>query len=219
MKIEFHCHSKEASPDAALTVRELIEQHKAHGYDGLILTNHFSSAMKQTFAQQGVSDYHKLYHDAIHEAERIGKEMDFLVLGGYEIKFDYHEKNEFLVYGMTEEQCRDYEKLLAMKPAEFSEFAKAHNILYYQAHPFRNGMEIVVPSSLYGIEAKNANQRNDSRNDIAAAWAEKFHLPAICGSDVHLSCDIGCSAVLTPRKICCMDDLVQMLKDGDYSLL
>lgn len=36
-----------------------------------------------------------------------------------------------------------------------------------QAHPFRNGLKIVDPKHLDGIETYNGNPRHDSRNEIA----------------------------------------------------
>ena len=106
-----------------------------------------------------------------------------------------------------------------MTPAEFAAFAEEKGFLFYQAHPFRTGMEIINPSILFGIEVKNTHPRNDSRNDIAAAWAEKFKLRTVCGSDCHKVEDVGSSAIVTGRNITSMTDLVQMLRDNDYTIL
>lgn len=54
-----------------------------------------------------------------------------------------------------------------------------------QAHPFRNGLKIVDPKHLDGIETYNGNPRHDSRNEIAKAWAQKFGMLETSGSDFH----------------------------------
>lgn len=218
MKIEMHCHSKEVSTDAALSVEELILKHKEKGYHILALTNHFNRSMMNQHKALGINDFQKLYLDTIRKAEAFAKKHDFLVIGGYEIKFDNHKKNELLVYGMPHELSRDCEALFSMTPHEFKKLADEYNFLVYQAHPFRDGMEIIDPRDLYGIEAKNMHPRQDGRNDIAFAWAEKFDLHKISGSDCHLECDIGCSAMLTDREIRTEADFLQMLRDDAYTI-
>ena len=217
MKIDLHIHSAEISPCGHLTVEELLELYSKTDYDGFVLTNHFSAYACGKAQEKGV-DFHKAFHETLRKAQRLGRERDFLVLGGYEVRFAGSD-NDYLVYGMNEEQCLDCGKIFAMGPAEFSKFAEKEGFLFYQAHPFRNGMDIIKPEYLFGIETKNGHPRHDSRNDIANAWAEKYNLHKIGGSDCHQSEDVGSGGIITACEVKNMEDLVELLRNDRYFIV
>ena len=217
MKIDLHIHSSEISPCGRLTVEELLELYSKTDYDGFVLTNHFSAYACGKAREKGL-DFHAAYHETLRKARRLGKERNFLVLGGYEVRFAGSD-NDYLVYGMKEEHCLDCEKIFAMTPAEFGKFAESEGFLFYQAHPFRNGMDIINPVHLFGIETKNGHPRHDSRNDIAEAWAEKYGLHKIGGSDCHQSEDVGSGGIVTGEKVENINDLVEILRNDRYSIV
>ena len=217
MKIDLHIHSSEVSPCGRLTVEDLLELYSKTDYDGFVLTNHFSAYACGKAKEKGY-DFHQLYHDTIRKAQELGKKRNFLVLPGYELRFAGSD-NDYLVYGMKEEDCVECEKLFAMNPAEFSKFAAGRGILFYQAHPFRNGMDIIPPQHLFGIEVNNGHPRHDSRNDIALAWAEKYGLRKIGGSDCHEATDVGSSGIVTERKVETISDLVEVLSENSYTII
>ena len=220
MKIELHVHSAEVSPCGWMPVREVIDLYVAAGYDAVVLTNHFSPGARSVLAGRGVppEDFHRYYHETIRRAEKIGREQGLLVLGAYEVRFACNA-NDYLVYGMTEEQCRDVDGIFSMTPAEFGEKARRENFLFYQAHPFRNGMTVVDPGILFGVEVKNTHPRHDSRNDIALAWAEKYHLHKISGSDCHRVQDLATSAIVTDFPVKDISDLVHVLRSDLYTIV
>lgn len=218
MKIELHTHSKEISNCGHLSLEELIELYKNAGYDAMVLCNHFNTITANLLlAKKGITDLHKAYFDCVERAVEIGREKGLLVLGGCELRFD-HNENDYLVFGMTAEVCRDWKKICAMKEEEFSAFAKENGILFYQAHPFRNRMSVVNPEYLFGIEVQNTHPRHDSRNDIAKMWAEKYNLHKIAGSDCHQIQDVGTSAIYTDYEVRNMDDLVHVLRNDLYEI-
>ena len=188
MKIELHIHTIGFSYCGKLSVAEIVELYSKAGYDAIVLTNHFNTVSRQWFEKNG-----------------------------FELRFDENE-NDYLVYGMTEAMCQDYEKIFAMTPREFKTFADERGVLFYQAHPFRNGMTVTPPECLFGIEVLNTHPRHDSRNDIALAWAEKYDLHKIAGSDCHQTEDVGSSAILTDYPVKNMNDLVYVLKNDLYTL-
>lgn len=218
MKIELHTHTAEISNCGRLSVEELIDLYVKAEYDAIVIANHFNTETECILKEKGVEDFFNTYFDCIRLAEEIGREKGLLVLGAHELRFDENH-NDYLVYGMTEEMCRDYKKLFRMTPAEFSEFAAENGILFYQAHPFRNGMQVVKPEYLFGIEIKNTHPRHDSRNDIASAWADKYGLHKICGSDCHQIQDVGTSAILTDYPVKNVDDLVHILRNDLYEIV
>jgi predicted metal-dependent phosphoesterase TrpH len=95
----------------------------------------------------------------------------------------------------------------------------ASDILLYQAHPFRKDMTIIKPELLFGIEVQNTHPRHDSRNDIAMAWAEKYGLHKIAGSDCHQVVDVGTSAIVTDENVQTMDDLVRVLRNDQFTMI
>ena len=216
MKIELHIHTSGFSYCGKLSVEEIVELYSKAGYDAIVITNHFNSISRQWFENNGGVDYLKSYFDTIRQGAELGRKHNLLVLGGFELRFN-ENSNDYLVYGMTEEMCQDHEKIFAMTPREFKAFADEKGILFYQAHPFRNGITVVAPECLFGIEVLNTHPRHDSRNDIALAWAEKYGLHKIAGSDCHQKVDVGSSAVFTDYPVKDINDLVYVLKNDLYT--
>lgn len=216
MKIELHIHTCGFSNCGKLTAAEIVDLYSKARYDAVVITNHFNSISRRWFEQNGGTDYLKSYFDTIREGAELGKKCGLLVLGGFELRFD-ENANDYLVYGMTEEHCQDYEKIFTMTPKEFSAFAAERGILFYQAHPFRNGITVTPPEQLFGIEVLNTHPRHDSRNDIALAWAEKYGLHKIAGSDCHLLSDVGSSAIFTDYQVRNIEDLVHVLRNDLYT--
>lgn len=218
MKIDLHVHTSEISGCAHVSGEETVRLYAEAGYDAIVITNHYGTYNKRRFERAGL-DFMKEYAKAFHLYEEAGKRYGITVLCGYELRFDQNE-NDYLVYGMDLETAADCDRFFKMVPREFSAFAKENGILFYQAHPFRNHMTITNPSYLFGIEVRNGNPRHDSRNDIAAAWANRFpHLKRIGGSDFHQREDLAISGIVTERNIETMDDLLEVLKSGDYRIL
>lgn len=218
MKIELHVHSTGFSKCGKLDVEEIVALYSAKKYDAIVLTNHFSHASERYYTGMGGKDYHRAYHDMIRKAQDAGRKHNLLVLGGYELRFDQN-CNDYLVYGMTEEFTRDYAPIFENGVATFSETAKENGFLLYQAHPFRKDMTIIRPELLFGIEVQNTHPRHDSRNDIALAWAEKYGLHKIAGSDCHQVVDVGSSAIVTDETVRTMDDLVRVLRNDQFTII
>ena len=218
MKIELHSHSSEISPCGHLTVDELTSLYRDAGYDALVLTNHFNTIVGDIVIRRyGKPDYHRAYFDCIAAAREAGERKGLLVLPGHELRFDCNA-NDYLVFGMSEEMCRDWRTLCAMTEEEFGSFARENGVLFYQAHPFRNGMTVVDPRCLFGMEIINSHPRHENRNPIAAAWAKMHHLHRIAGSDCHQRQDVGSSAILTDEPVRNIDDLVRVLKNDLYRI-
>ena len=130
-----------------------------------------------------------------------------------------YRPDDYLVFGMPDELAMDNMRLFAMKPKESSALANENGFLFYQAHPFRNGMTVCRPDILYGIEVHNGHPGHDSRNDIALEWAEKYGLHKISGSDCHFAEGVGKAGIITREDILTDEALVNVLKSGNYELI
>lgn len=218
MKIDLHVHTSEISACGMVSGEETVRLYAKAGYDAIVVTNHYARYNKYRFDQAGL-DFMEQYKKAYALAKAAGEKYGVLVLNGYELRFNENE-NDYLIYGMDDETAADCDRIFAMRPREFSAFAKERGILFYQAHPFRNSMTIVRPDYLFGIEVRNGNPRHDSRNDIAAAWANRYgHLHRIGGSDCHQIEDVGVSGIVTEKEVKTMADLVEVLKNDAYRIL
>jgi len=219
MKIDLHVHTSEISGCANISGEEVVRLYAEAGYDAIVITNHFASYNQRRFERADL-DFFAEYAKAFRFAEEAGQKYGIKVFCGYELRFDENE-NDYLVYGMDlETAARDGASFFKMGPREFSAYAKEHGILFYQAHPFRNHMTVTNPNYLIGIEVRNGNPRHDSRNDIAAAWANRFpHLKKIGGSDFHQREDLAISGIETKKNVETMEDLVGVLTSGEYRVI
>ena len=72
-------------------------------------------------------------------------------------------------------------------------------------------------SLLDGIEVYNAANEPDW-NEKASALAEALSLPVIAGSDGHSLASAGKAGIIAKERIRTGEDLVRILKSGDYEL-
>ena len=70
-----------------------------------------------------------------------------------------------------------------------------------------------------GIEGFNSHPRHDSRNDIAMAWAKKYDLQMISGSDAHRPQDVAISGIRTKEIVKTSEQLVEVLRNRDYEMI
>lgn len=218
MKIDLHVHTSEVSMCGQIKAVDIVSKYKAAGYDAIVITNHFNLDTASHFERHGQNDFIAVYKNGYELAQEAGKEQGLLVLHGYELRFN-ENFNDYLVFGAPDEIMSDYKNIFAMRPRDFSKIARDNGFLFYQAHPFRNGMCVVSPDVLFGIEVHNGHPDHDSRNDIARHWAEKFGLHMISGSDCHQPHGVGTAGILTDEKVETVDDLVEVLRNDRYTLL
>ncbi len=219
MKIDLHVHSSDLSLCAHMRAEEVIDRYIEAGIDGFVLTNHFSREMAEHFDRHGIpqSEYFAHYKACYEKARTYGAEKGFLVLCGYEFRFN-GSSNDYLVYGMPDELGEGCLEMFGWGPEKFGKFAREKGFLFYQAHPFRNHMRVINPSCLFGMEVHNGHPRHDSRNDIAKAWADKFGLHQIGGSDCHQSEDVARAGIEFEGTISTMDELCQILREDRYKI-
>ena len=218
MKIDFHVHTSEVSACGKLSCKETLRLYREHGFDALVVANHFNRWTADYWAKRGVTDFVKLYRDTIASAKKLAPQYGIAVFAGCELRFDCNI-NDYLVFGAEDWLPERGEELFGLGPQSFADFAHQHDLLVYQAHPFRNGMTVTDPALGFGIEVRNGCPRHDSRNDIAAAWADKFQLRKIAGSDCHRAEDVGLAGIESADTLRTEADLVRLLRENRYRIL
>ena len=218
-KYELHCHTGDVSRCGAQTTEEVVETYKSLGYDGIVLTDHYSPQTfldKHIFCPQKDADF---YLSAYHKALAMADES-FTVLLGMELRF-YGNGNDYLVYGMTEDFIRNNGNLMTYYPRRFIKLAHSYKMIFVQAHPFRPYIFRTNPKYLDGCEIFNGKDREKGFNEKAEAWADKYNMKIRTGgADFHRMAHIpNASGILTNEKINTNEDLVRILKSGNFKIL
>ncbi len=212
---ELHAHTCEVSPCADLTAAEVAERFIAAGYTTMVVTNHFTSPILEG---RGKTWDEKIdwFLAPVHQMREYAKGRLNVLLGA-ELRFDGHA-NDYLLFGLTEEFLRAHPDMQKMKLDEFVLSARKNGILTIQAHPFRNGMLVIKPNRIDGIEVFNGHPGHDSRNNIAAQWAKKYNLLRTSGSDFHHPHSVEAGGIITDTPVISMEQLVEILRSGNCTL-
>lgn len=196
---EMHLHTAGVSTCAHVPAEKSMRLYKQAGYAGVVVTDHINSS---TFALMKHASWKRKMNHFLKGYRRCKEfeEEHFTVLLGAELRF-HGSDNDYLLFGLTEDFLYRHRKIMEMDPASFHELAQKEGILFVQAHPFRNGLKIVDPKHLDGIETYNGNPRHDSRNEIAKAWAQKFGMLETSGSDFHEREDFARGGVIFSQPV------------------
>ena len=214
-KTELHAHTSEVSPCGHVTAPEVAERFIAEGYTSLVITNHYCDyvidPLKGTWREK--MDYYLYPYHLMRESA--GNRLNVIL--GCELRFE-GSINDYLIYGITEDFLRENPELHKMSLRSFAPLARENGMLVVQAHPFRNGMVVVNPEHLDGMETFNGTPTYDGRNLIADAWAKRYNLLRTSGSDFHNPDQYGTGGILTNAAIRTGEELVAVLKSGNYTL-
>ncbi len=215
---ETHCHTDESSRCGQVKGAEAAKMYKDAGYSGIVVTDHFNS---YTFDKAGLTKWEDMiaHHMAGYRAAKAFEDATFAVMYGLELRFEKENDNDYLVYGVDEAYLLAHPFLCYMESYDaFRESGAADGLIVFQAHPFRNRMQIVRPDKLDGIEVFNGNERHDSRCEIAFQWAKKYQMPMLSGSDFHQPQDLARGGIITDRQIHDIAGFMDVLREKRYSL-
>ena len=214
-KTELHAHTSEVSPCGHVTAPEVANRFIAQGYTSLVITNHYCDyvidPLKGTWREKMDYYLHPYHLMREHAGDRLN------IILGCELRFE-GSINDYLIYGITEDFLRENPELHKMSLRSFSELAHENEMLVVQAHPFRNGMVVVNPEYLDGMETFNGTPTYDGRNLIADAWAKRYNLLRTSGSDFHNPDQYGTGGIITNAAIRTGEELIAVLKSGNYTL-
>jgi|LSQX01.1.fsa_nt_gb hypothetical protein len=216
-KYELHCHTKNVSACGRVSAAEIVKMYKDAGYSGIVITDHYSPMTYNishiACPQNAVDFYISGYKEALKYADE-----NFTVLLGMELRY-YATANDFLVYGLTEDFLRNNGNLMKKYPKRFYKLAKENNLIVLQAHPFRTGMIRINPKYLDGAEVHNG-KTSKAANDKADKWVDENKMQIkVSGSDFHRKKHLAKGGIITNEPIKSNDDLVRILKSGEYELI
>lgn len=219
-KTELHCHSAEVSDCGQLSAKLLTKCYVEHGYTTVVLTNHLSKfTYKNTRFDHSDWSWNKkidFFVNGFHRFEDAAAGKLHVILG-CELRSNLDD-NDYLLYGVTEEFLRSLPDMMDERLSVVREELHSIGGLLYQAHPFRDGMQIKRPTRLDGIEVFNACNRG-IRNAIADQWADHFGLLKCAGSDFHTTSQTICGGIETETPITNREELLAALRDPNLRLL
>ncbi len=217
-KYELHSHTNETSTCATAPIKSTIEKYKSMGYNGIVITDHYSGLTFPPNEYLNPEKCAKRYLKGYHEAMKYSDES-FIVLLGMEIRFLF-TPNDYLIYGMTEDFIKNSGKLLFSNLKKLSETAHKSNMLLIQAHPFRGYVKRGNPKYLDGVEVFNGKSKKKEENEKSLLWAKENNLKILTsGTDFHHIDSNITGGIETEEKITSNDDLLRILRSGKYTLI
>ena len=216
-KTELHCHCLEASACATINAEKLTEIYVNAGYNSVVLANHFEKGTKRIFKISDYQDYVTLFINAFEKFKKVS-ESKLNAIFGAELRF-VDSSNDYLWFGANEKFLRENPDIFEMGITKFHQICKENGWLVVQAHPFRNGMKLINPQDIDGIEVFNGHKGHDSRNFIAELWADNYGLLKTSGTDLHYDYFPANGGILTDTEMKSMNDVIEVLIKKKYELI
>jgi predicted metal-dependent phosphoesterase TrpH len=196
MLVDLHVHTAVSSPCSQIDPRLLIEVASRIGLDALCVTEHEEM-------------------EGAEVARRLGKEAGFPVFRGVEV---YTELGDMLVFGLyraTFPLTTPFDELLA-------EVREAGGAIV-PAHPCRGSRgfhEILgeeradlLLANVDAIETRNGGTSPES-NEAAQAYADKYGIPGVGGSDAHFLMQLGRCLTVFECDVYSEAELVEEIQAG-----
>ena len=182
---EVHLHTDESSRCGRTPAREYIPFYMDHGYDGIVVTDHFygnPSYVPDKSAPwvQQVDEYCRGYEEALNE----GVQRGFKVFFGIEQQF---ANDEALIYGPDKQFLLDHPDVYTWGRRKWFDEVEKIGGCVVLAHPFRVRdyvIKISLNTCVHAVEAFNCGNR--PVDDIyGLAYAKHYHYPITAGTDMH----------------------------------
>lgn len=221
-KYEMHVHTAECDICAHVAAKDIVRMYQQKGYSGLVITDHYFAMSFDWFADDLTEGTHYEFVDrwlrGYREAKKEGDKIGMTVLLGAEVRLDGPNINDYLIYGIDEDflfrapylnRLSSLQELISVLP---------ENACVVQAHPFRDNMTVQSPDLLFGIEVNNGGTEL-FRNDLARTFAAHYGKPMLSGSDFHHADHLARGGISTDADIQSIQDLVRVLRSGNYELI
>ena len=198
-----------------------VRAFKDHGYDCIVVTDHLNRSYYADY-YNGTLSYREAtdkWLSGYRAAKEAGDRLGVKVFLACELDFDDGiARNEYLVYGMTEEMFYTCKEPWTMNEASFKAFADENGLFVAQAHPFRPWCKPCPIENIHGVEVFNSHPRHDQRNHLAMEMWLTSDLIPLCGSDYHEADAVRGCGMSFNRDADSIYDIIDMLRSKDYRL-
>lgn len=217
-RYDMHVHTADTSPCGKLPAEQVVKMHKEAGYTGIVITDHYFDGF---FTRRGDMPWRQKVDDYLRGgrlAAEAGARHNLQVFQGLELRFS-GSMNDYLVYGLNDAFLYENPALYALGLAGFRERIVGLDVLVFQAHPFRPGMDRPRPELLDGLEVFNGNNCHHSNDHLAEAMAQEFGMLRVSGSDFHERADLATGGIYLPSRPANLAELMQLLREGKQSII
>lgn len=215
-----HIHSKPSG--GGEEIEKHIDSLRKKGYSGMVITNHFFHGDTKIDRNLPWNEFVDAYREDYERGKRVAGYYDFDVLFGIEEHIGGGK--EVLIYGITPDFLYRNPQILKLEFSQLCLLVHQNGGLIYQAHPYRDRWYISAPgpvdslSLVDGIEVYNAGNTPEE-NQKALLLAKEKGLKCIAGSDGHSLSSAGRSGILSPTRIKTNQELIHILKSGNYKII
>lgn len=204
-KIDMHVHTSGASFCSEVSGKMAAAAYRSAGLDGIVLTNHYSLRHFDYFSdtvEAAVQNYIAEYE----RVERVFRQGGLSVLLGAEVEMmgdgsisETRKNCEFLLYGADKEFFFEYPELYKLSQRELYKLCHDRNIRMFQSHPYRyeQGHSPADPEFMDGVEI-NTHPKFTGNFEQVLAFADRYGLGLVCGSDMHSVSQAGTAYTLLP---------------------
>jgi hypothetical protein len=214
-KVETHLHTREGSACASGSGAEMVRAHRAAGYDGMIVTDHFFNGNTTVPANLPWSERVDLFCAGYENALREAGDSGFKVFFGWE--YGYHG-TEFLTYGLGKEYLADHPDILAWPLETYLSRIRRDGGFVSHAHPFREAPYIrrirLYPGLVDAVEVCNASHDDPRFDVLAAAYAKENHLLTTSGSDTHHADLLLDGGMAVPHPVETIADFIKAVRES-----
>lgn len=215
-KLDTHVHTSQTSPCGRISADEVVRLYKEKGYDGIIVTDHYSQAIFDSWGDMPWDETVEKFLSGYRLAKQTGDKIGIKVYLGIELRFK-ENSNDYLVFGITEELLKSHPEIVHMTPEEFRIFADENSLAFFQAHPFRPGI-VLKYNTVHGCEVYNGHYNQKNQNHVAYEYAEQNQLLKSSGSDCHQYNDVGNGGIILKTEPT-QENLGKIFLSGDYELI
>ena len=220
-KYEMHLHTSPCSGGGE-DIRAHIDDLIGKGFSGMVVTNHFYLGDNRVDRNLPWKEFVDAYRQDYLYGLEYARALDFDLLFGLEEHVGHGQ--EILIYGISPELIGAHPELKGASAEKYAEVVHAAGGLVYQAHPYRDRHYITRPfpleclHQLDGIEVLNAGNFPEW-NESARCLADERGLACVAGSDAHAIGTAGRAGIAAKERIKSNDDLVRILKSGEYAII
>lgn len=208
MLFDLHCHTSGISRCCKLPYTVIVDMTKDYGYDGIVLTNHYT----QWNIAENPDEFVERYIAEYENARLYGEKVGLKVLFGAEITVSYNEAVHLLIYGVTAEFLRKNKDLPNLTQKRLYEVCHENGCVLVNAHPYRYGMTVQDVNYLDGVEINCHFKYDKCYADELTKIAKENGLALTCGCDFHGDAEKPYGGTYLPDNISNSIDLAKYIE-------
>ncbi len=208
MLIDLHAHTSGISKCCKISAEENIRLAKRLGFDGLAITNHYTS---QYFDSKTYGDWIENYINEWQFCVKLGKKYGLRIFCGIEVTMNEDDRLHMLIYGADSDFLLNNPCLCDMSLPQLYGVCRKNSCALVQAHPFRNGTAVQDTGYLDGIEINCHPLYKNSFYEEILKIAGDTGLAVTAGCDYHADSYRAYGGTFLPDTLTTDSDLAEYI--------